>query len=276
MKTSKKLSLGFVLLYCLAMLGGCCWLNPRLDRCPPIMVIFPTSLDFGTDKNSMIFSIKNNGGKPLEWTASKDQPWITLSPLSDSTTSETDQVEVTVDRNAVVSGRYNGKVTINSNDRVLSVRILMIVEDCVSFNPNTTTVENIDGHWKIVDGSHWMFDFDNKESEAQRALGIIKHYGMNQSCFVGRPDPSFHYMLVSGEAPTGSMPGEDCVSFNPNTTTVENIDGHWKIVDGSHWMFDFDNKESEAKEALAIIKRYGFRYSCFVGRPDSSFQYLRK
>ncbi|GAH46754.1 unnamed protein product, partial [marine sediment metagenome] len=150
------------------------------------------------------------------------------------------------------------------------------VIDCVSFNPDTTTVKKINGRWKIVDGSHWLFDFDEKESEAKEALGIIKHYGMNQSCFVGRPDPSFQYMLVSGEAPTGMMPAKDCVSFNPDTTTVKKINGRWKIVDGSHWLLDFDEKESEAKEALGIIKHYGFRYLCFVARPDASFQYMRK
>jgi hypothetical protein len=149
-------------------------------------------------------------------------------------------------------------------------------EDCVSFNPRTTTVERIRGSWKIVDGSHWMFDFGNKKTEADLALKIIKHSGMDQSCFVGRPGPSFQYMLVSGSAPRGSFRGEDCVSFNPRTTEVKYIDGHWKIVDGSHWMFDFGSNEAEAREALAIIKKHGFRYSCFVGRPQASFEYLRR
>jgi len=149
-------------------------------------------------------------------------------------------------------------------------------EDCVSFNPQTTTVANVGGRWKIVDGSHWMFDFGNNQAEANRSLAVIRHYRMNQSCFVGRPDPSFQYLLISGQAPQGSMPGEDCVSFNPQTATVANIGGRWKIVDGSHWMFDFGNNQAEAKQSLQIIKHYGFAHSCFVGRPDPSFQYLRR
>jgi len=99
---------------------------------------------------------------------------------------------------------------------------------------------------------------------------------MDSSCFVGRPDPSFRYLLVNGNAPQGSMPGEDCVSFNPNTIEVKNIGGRWKIVDGSHWIFDFGDKESEARTALTIIRKYGFTRSCFVGRPNPSFNYLRK
>lgn len=149
-------------------------------------------------------------------------------------------------------------------------------EDCVSFNPNNTTVSNIQGKWKIVDGSHGLFDFEAKKPEADRALQIMKHYGMNQSCFVGSPDSSFTYLLVSGRAPTGSMPGEDCISFNPATANVGQIQGDWKIVDGSNRMFSFGKDEAEAKQALSIIKKYGFTRLCFVGRPDPSFQYLRK
>lgn len=149
-------------------------------------------------------------------------------------------------------------------------------EDCVSFNPATTEVKNIGGRWKIVDGSHWIFDFGDKKNEAERSLSIIKHYRMNQSCFVGRPHPSFSYLLVAGSAPAGAFSGEDCVSFNPETTEVKNVGGRWKIVDGSHWLFDFGAKESEARQALAIIKKYGFNKSCFVGRPHPGFKYLRK
>ncbi len=149
-------------------------------------------------------------------------------------------------------------------------------EDCVSFNPTTTTVQQIQGSWKVVDGSHWMFDFGAKKADADRTLAIIKHYRMNQSCYVGRPNPPFHYMLVSGASPVGSYAGEDCVSFNPATTTVQQIKGNWKVVDGSHWMFDFGAKKAEADQTLAIIKKYGFTYSCYVGRPGPNFTYLRK
>lgn len=65
---------------------------------------------------------------------------------------------------------------------------------------------------------------------------------------------------------------EDCVSFEP-ATAVSNIDGRWKIVDGSHWLFDFGDKRVEA---LKIIKYFRMDSSCFVGRPDVSFKYLRK
>ncbi|MCK5056423.1 MAG: hypothetical protein KAT34_07205 [Candidatus Aminicenantes bacterium] len=149
-------------------------------------------------------------------------------------------------------------------------------EDCISFNPGNIQVKQINGRWKIVEGSHWMFDFGSDEGEAREAYNIIKHYGMNQSCFVRRPNASFQYLLVSGKAPVGGFPGEDCLSFNPNTIKVKKINNRWKIVDGNHWMFDFGKKKKEAELAYCIIKKYGFNRSCFVGRSGASFQYLRK
>jgi hypothetical protein len=151
-----------------------------------------------------------------------------------------------------------------------------VTEDCITFNPNTTEVKEIGGRWKIVDGNHWMFDFGSNKAEAEKAFNIIRYYRMNSTCFVGRPDPSFTYLLVSGNAPEGAFVGEDSIPFNPATIEVKEIGGRWKIVDGSQWMFDFGSNKVEAETAFAIIKKYGFRYSCFVGRPNPSFIYMRK
>lgn len=170
---------------------------------------------------------------------------------------------------------------INKNITICSVqtkpkKILPPKEDCISFDFRKATVKKINGHWKIVVGRMWLKDFDNSEKEARQAMRIIKHYRMNKQCFVGRPDPSMEYYLVKNKAPTGPLKGEDCAGFSPANIDVKKIKGRWKIVEGSHWIMDFGDKESEGRPALRIIKKYGFRYSCFVGRPHASFKYLRK
>jgi hypothetical protein len=149
-------------------------------------------------------------------------------------------------------------------------------EDCLRFNPQTTEVRQIQGRWKIVDGNHWMFDFGGNGGEASRALGIIRYYRMNEVCFVGRPNPPLTYLLVSGQPPSGAMSGEDCVGFDPGSAVVRNAQGRWKIDDRGHWVFDFGSKRAEAQQALDIIRHYGFARSCYVGRPNPSFEYLRR
>jgi hypothetical protein len=151
-----------------------------------------------------------------------------------------------------------------------------VKEDCVSFNPLTTEATIIDGRWKIVDGGHWLFDFGEKRREAYHALKIVKYYRIDQSCFIGRPHPSFQYLLSSGKAPKGPVRKEDCLAFDPDRARVKFVSGSWKIIDGRHWLYDFGNKENEARHALTIIKKYRFTHSCFVGRPQPSFKYLRR
>lgn len=149
-------------------------------------------------------------------------------------------------------------------------------EDCIAFNPADITVTQANNRWKIAEGNHWMFDFAGRQDEARQAHRILRHYGMNQACYVGRPQPSLTYLLVNGVAPMGGMRGEDCVVFNNAHLAVTEAGGRWKIADGSHWLFDFADKQAEAEQALAIMQKYGFTHACYVGRPQASFTYLRR
>lgn len=151
----------------------------------------------------------------------------------------------------------------------------VVKEDCIKFNHATVKVANIRGRYKIVDGSHWVFDFGTNKTEAYKALRIIKHYKMNSTCYVGRPDPSLTFLRVNGKAPKGQYAGEDCVSFNPRNISIKPAGGKFLLVDGNHSMFSFPNKK-EALQAKRLIQKYGFTKSCFVGRPGPSFTYMRK
>lgn len=149
-------------------------------------------------------------------------------------------------------------------------------EDCITIKPGNVQAKNVNGRWKLVDGSSWLFDFDRDRDSAIKAQAVIRHYRMDQVCYVGRPDASLVYLTSEGKAPLGKKSGEDCVAFNPQNLKVEQIRGRWKLVDGNHWVFDFENNLNEAKQSLELIRRYQFRYSCFVGRPNPEFTYLRQ
>jgi hypothetical protein len=152
----------------------------------------------------------------------------------------------------------------------------VLQEDCIAFNPANITVTQANNRWKIAEGSHWLFDFEGRQDEARQALRVLRHYGMNQTCYVGRPQPALTYMLANGAVPAGSLRGEDCVAFNTANLAVVQAGGRWKIADGGHWLFDFEDKRDEAEQALALLRKYGFTHSCYVGRPQPSFTYLRR
>jgi hypothetical protein len=148
---------------------------------------------------------------------------------------------------------------------------------CVTFNPSTATILRTGGTWTVVDGPLELFSFALDKIEAENALAIVKHYNMDQSCFLGGPAPSFHYMLAGGSAPVGSFRGEDCGQpFDPATISVQQIKDSWKLVDGTKALFDFGPKKNEADQALAIVKKHGFTRSCMMARGKVYFLYFRK
>jgi len=149
-------------------------------------------------------------------------------------------------------------------------------EDCRRFNPAKASVSNVDSSWKIVDRRRQVLDFGDDKAVADKALSIIQYYKMNRACSVGRPAPSFTYMLVSSLAPAEAMAGEDCIRFDPGTIAVKEIGGHWKIMDGSRSLYDFKTGKEDAHEAFSVIRKYGFTHQCFVGRSSPYFHYLRK
>lgn len=78
---------------------------------PASIVIEPTSLNFtaeqeGTNPPSQILSIRNSGGGTLSWSASSDADWLTLSPDSGNSTSEVDNVTLSVNISSMDSGYY--------------------------------------------------------------------------------------------------------------------------------------------------------------------------
>lgn len=154
-------------------------------------------------------------------------------------------------------------------------------QDCVCFNRDRVQVKQINGRVKLVDGDHWILDFADHLQEGVQALNIIKHYGLNNICFVGRPFPDgkikMMYLTADGAAPVGPFPGEDAIQFDPLKISAKNVKGSWKIVEEpDHWMLDFGKDDEDARDAEAIIKYYGFTHECFVGRPGAPLMYFRK
>ena len=150
---------------------------------------------------------------------------------------------------------------------------------CITFDPATVSASQVGGRWKVISGGQALFDFDTRMSDAQRTVAIIQHYHMTETCDVGsnlpgEESPPFQYELVGGSAPTGSLPGEDCIGFDLAKVTDEDIGGRWTITDGSQLMFDFGPQQTQAAQGVTIIKHFAFTSSCFVGRPDTGGRYV--
>ena len=81
----------------------------------PSIGLNPSSLSYTTALNAnpaaQSFSISNTGGGTLDWTATDDAPWLTLSP---TTGTGTGTVTASVNANGLTAGSYNGTITISA------------------------------------------------------------------------------------------------------------------------------------------------------------------
>lgn len=153
-----------------------------------------------------------------------------------------------------------------------------LTEDCIPFDPAKCEVKEIQRHWKVVEGTHWILDFGTRQDAANQALKVIQFYKMNSICFVGRPDAGMMYFKVSGQAPSGAMDGEDAIAFDPATLGLKAQGTGWLVVDGTNQMMMFRTK-ADAQKAIQVIQHYGFTQQCFVGRPyhqNDGMMYFRK
>jgi hypothetical protein len=103
-------------------------------------------------------------------------------------------------------------------------------EDCIPFNLDSVSVALVRGNWSVVDGGQLMFNFGGQDEQARRALEIIHFYRMDSTCYAGRPNAPMVYLLASGKAPVGSMPGEQCESFDASRISLSQSGEFWRIL----------------------------------------------
>ena len=120
----------------------------------PVLAVSTNSLDFGNKTTSLTFSITDTSTDNIDWTITDDRGWITASPASGNTTTETDVISVTVDRTGLAPGSYNGTVTINSDGETQDVTVSMTTSNPV----NITYEEKAYLHlYEIMDKYHEFF-----------------------------------------------------------------------------------------------------------------------
>ena len=159
-------------------------------------------------------------------------------------------------------------------------------EECVSFDP--ARVEAVQScprcPYDVEEPGKAPLEVFSSAEESRKAIDTIKYYSLNRKCFVGGPTARYpmKYYLSEGAsaAPSGAFPGEDAVPISPENLIIlyrpllkANI---WWVIDDRSSYLAFEN-ETDAQKAIRIIKKYGFRFQCFVDRPQrNAMMYFRK
>jgi|TARA_B100001093_G_scaffold340601_1_gene325370 hypothetical protein len=172
----------------------------------------------------------------------------------------------------------------------------IIDDDCIEIN-ELFVIQNHDSIWelKTVEEEH-LYYFPNFE-EAEKTKFILEHYQTKYLCDCGdgsytnsageeNPNPGIMpYQLTFDNTGIGNMemnsynnPNEDCLPFNPEKLVARrSLNGDWYLIEKpGHSMFGFGKNKEACVKALGAIKKYGFNQSCFVGRANASFSYLKR
>jgi hypothetical protein len=72
--------------------------------------------EYGVNRPSDVFTVRNSGGEPLNYILSDNMGWLTLSPLSGSSTGEADPITVNYATATMWIGTYTGTITVSDDD----------------------------------------------------------------------------------------------------------------------------------------------------------------
>jgi hypothetical protein len=147
--------------------------------------------------------------------------------------------------------------------------------ECIPFRLDATSLIQTDGEWFIVSGDTRLNGFGKNQDQAERALEIIKHYGINERCNAGLPTEGYPYWLADGQPPAGALVGEICLSFHPDRIKIKQVDENWKIMEGRRQILSFRDEQT-VQAVFEVVQTHGFSNFCFVGRPEPRFLYMRR
>ncbi len=113
----------------------------------PSLSFNPTSIDFGITDTTKTLTITNKGGGTLNWQATNQQSWLTISPKNGSLSAGVSQtVTLTVTRESTLAvvpqpGTYKDTINITSNGGNGTVNVTMIIpEQPPALSVSTTAI----------------------------------------------------------------------------------------------------------------------------------------
>ncbi len=107
----------------------------------PQLTVSPLALDFGTNTSSLSFTVRNTGTGRLDWSASSSQSWLAISPISDSTRTEVDQITAIVTRSGLPAATYTATITVTSNGGSQSINVTMTVPAVPALSVSPTLLD---------------------------------------------------------------------------------------------------------------------------------------
>ena len=186
--------------------GGSATITVTMTVEGPVAAVSNNSLNFGTATDNLTFNITNSGIGTVTYNIVYSASWLTVNPTSGSATTETDVINVNVNRNGLAYGNYFETMTVTSNSNSVTVDVMLTVPDPnnpqLSAYPTTldfeTTETNLSFYisntgsglltWNITDDKTWISvnpQSGTTESETDEITVTVKRPGQTPGTYTG-------------------------------------------------------------------------------------------
>jgi len=189
---------------------------------PPEIELSRTSFDFGAHTGGTVTGtqsilVENNGGGTLNWAASSDKTWLTVTPTSGSGSGI---LTLTVSPTGKPAGTYNGTVTVSDPDATNSPQTIAVTLKVYSagstakpFGDFSTPVDGSTGRssipvtgWVVDDIEVTKVEIFNSTNYIGNAVFVEGARPDVESAFPGYPknyQAGWGYMLLTNFLPGG-------------------------------------------------------------------------
>lgn len=141
------------------------------------------------------------------------------------------------------------------------------------FDSSTLQLKGDRGQWQLWAGGLLLKDFGSAQADAQEALRLFRELSVDAHGTVGGV---FDYWLSHGDAPFGVARQRQIVNFDSTSLRTEQVNGNWVLRDSKSILYNFGRSQSDADDALAVCRRYGFNQLGFIGGATPSLKYLMR
>ncbi len=220
-----------------------------LDPIVPILEVNMISLDFGTTYTVLPIEITNVGSNSLDWEISENVAWLSINPISGSTTTETDAIEITIDRNQMGSGQYSQVFSITSNggNETITVNVEVAADNVPSVTcnqPTNITQTSADivgsitsiGNSTVIERGHcWSISSNPTTSDNKTTLGGTTSAGQFVSNLTALEPDQVYYVRAYATNSIGT-------GYSNQITLTTSSSSSVVVTNGLVAYYTFDNQ----------------------------------
>ena len=269
---------------------------------PAQLLVSPTNLNFGQTVSNLNITVNNGGDEELSWQITSDQSWLTIFPTTGTTTTEEDQITVSVNRTGLEVGNYTGNLSVTSNGGDFNVPVQMEVTPVILIiDPNSLdfgsvetdlsfTISNTGNgelNWFLTPNQSWLTANPTSGSLTNNSEDVnvtVNRSGLSPDTYNGsisitsnggNQDVNITMIVPEGPAPlleVNPSSLEFGTTIDQSSFEIQNAGEatlNWNISDNQNWISVYPTNGSTNPSGFMTVNvsvdRTGLSFGSFSG-----------